>query len=105
MSRKTSPQDSPTTSAAGERRTGTPFSQGELALWIVGALGSALLVSASVVQHRFLWLTGINALAVYGGMFVLLNALRLGHRRLARGCRIVPVITMVLSTVAVALPG
>lgn len=100
MRPETRPLDSPTPAERGQSGPVGPLGQ---VLWIFGFLAAWTILVVSLMQHRHQWLTVINLVTTHTGMFVLLNAQRLGHRRLARASQIAPVVTLVLSVVALAV--
>ncbi|TJZ44605.1 hypothetical protein FCH28_30255 [Streptomyces piniterrae] len=91
------PLDSPTSAERG--RPGPAGPLGGIP-WAVGFLAAWTLLVVSLMQDRQQWLTALNLVTTHGGLFVLLNARRLGHRRLARASQIAPMVTLVLSAVA-----
>ncbi|NBE52279.1 hypothetical protein [Streptomyces boluensis] len=105
MSRKTRPQDVPTT-AAGERPQGPPLGfQLEIAAWALGGVAAWLLLYFALKQGSFGWLGGLNVVAVTVGLFTALNARRLGRPGMARAGRIAAAVTMVALVGALTLAG
>ncbi|WP_274564957.1 hypothetical protein [Streptomyces spiramyceticus] len=100
MRPETRPLDSPTSAERGRPGPAGPLGQ---VLWVFGFLAAWIILVVSLMQHRHQWLTVINLVTIHGGLFVLLNAHRLGHRRLARASQIAPVVTLVLSVVTLVV--
>ena len=100
MRPETTPQDAK--SPAGEARPVPVAGIGGL-IWGFGLLAGVLLVAYSVVAGRHLWLTGINLVVVYGGLFALLTGHRKGNERMVRAARIAPAVTSALCIVVVAV--
>ncbi|MET9515831.1 hypothetical protein [Streptomyces sp. NPDC002994] len=100
MRPETRPLDSPT--SAGRGRPGPAGPLGGIP-WAVGFLAAWTLLVVSLMQDRHQWLTVINLVTTHAGLFVRLNARRLGHGRLARASQIAPVVTLVLSVVALVV--
>ncbi|MDI3406727.1 hypothetical protein [Streptomyces cavernicola] len=105
MSRKTSPQDAPTT-AAGERPQPVPLGfQLEILAWALAGVAAWLLLYFALKQGGFGWLGAVNVVTVHLGLFTAFNARRLARPGMAWTGRVAGTVTTAALVGALTLAG